>query len=58
MLQSEEKNLLTGRSDAYNFKASVHPVIGKSRVQKRFSARDLGNFDDWRFKSNPKELKF
>jgi len=33
-------------------------VIGKSRVQKRFSARDLGNFDDWRFESNPKELKF
>jgi hypothetical protein len=33
-------------------------VIGKSRVQKRFSTRDLGNFDDWRFKSNPKELKF
>ena len=33
-------------------------MIGKNRVQKRFSARDLRNFDDWRFKSNPKELKF
>ena len=33
-------------------------MIGKSRVQKRFSARDLGNFDDWWFESNPKELKF
>ena len=33
-------------------------MIRNNRVQKRFSAHDLGNFDDWRIKSNPKELKF
>ena len=33
-------------------------MIGKTESRNIFPARDLGNFDDWRINSSPKELKF
>ena len=42
----------------YTFKASVHPVKGKTESGNALQPASFGNFDDWRIKSSPKELKF
>ena len=33
-------------------------MIGKTESRNVFQPATFGNFDDWRIKSNPKELKF
>ena len=42
----------------YTFKASVHPVKGKTESGNALQPASFGNFDDWRIKSSPKDLKF